>query len=401
MAPNIYDIRRRGIIGFLLLSVVVVSVFLFYSDSLVKDLSEQERERMQIWADATRELVNPIDPNAVSGSNVDFLLSIIERNRTIPVLLTDDGGEIIMQRNFNLPESDSLGLFSLSPVNREYLVKKLGKLRQSPNVIEIDMGDAGKQWLYYEDSKVLKSLSFYPYVQLLVLLAFVLIVYYAVSSTKRAEQNKVWVGLSKETAHQLGTPISSLMAWMELLEDEGVSPETVAEMNKDVKRLSTIASRFSKIGSRPSMEPFDINEIVSHATDYMSTRISRRITLTVTPWNEPLIGTLSPPLTEWVMENLIKNAVDALEGRGSITITIRPEKTKAVIEISDTGKGIARKNQKAIFNPGFTTKSRGWGLGLTLTKRIIEDYHGGLIYVKKSELGVGTTFAIELPLAQS
>lgn len=401
MAPNIYDIRRRGIIGFLLLSVVVVSVFLFYSDSLVKDLSEQERERMQIWADATRELVNPIDPNAVSGSNVDFLLSIIERNRTIPVLLTDDGGEIIMQRNFNLPESDSLGLFSLSPVNREYLVKKLGKLRQSPNVIEIDMGDAGKQWLYYEDSKVLKSLSFYPYVQLLVLLAFVLIVYYAVSSTKRAEQNKVWVGLSKETAHQLGTPISSLMAWMELLEDEGVSPETVAEMNKDVKRLSTIASRFSKIGSRPSMEPFDINEIVSHATDYMSTRISRRITLTVTPWNEPLIGTLSPPLTEWVMENLIKNAVDAMEGSGSITITIRPEKTKAVIEISDTGKGIARKNQKAIFNPGFTTKSRGWGLGLTLTKRIIEDYHGGLIYVKKSELGVGTTFAIELPLAQS
>ena len=401
MAPNIYDIRRRGIIGFLLLSVVVVSVFLFYSDSLVKDLSEQERERMQIWADATRELVNPIDPNAVSGSNVDFLLSIIERNRTIPVLLTDDGGEIIMQRNFNLPESDSLSLFSLSPVNREYLVKKLGELRQSPNVIEIDMGDAGKQWLYYEDSKVLKSLSFYPYVQLLVLLAFVLIVYYAVSSTKRAEQNKVWVGLSKETAHQLGTPISSLMAWMELLEDEGVSPETVAEMNKDVKRLSTIASRFSKIGSRPSMEPFDINEIVSHATDYMSTRISRRITLTVTPWDEPLIGTLSPPLTEWVMENLIKNAVDAMEGSGSITITIRPEKNKAVIEISDTGKGIARKNQKAIFNPGFTTKSRGWGLGLTLTKRIIEDYHGGLIYVKKSELGVGTTFAIELPLAQS
>ena len=401
MAPNIYDIRRRGIIGFLLLSVVVVSVFLFYSDSLVKDLSEQERERMQIWADATRELVNPIDPNAVSGSNVDFLLSIIERNRTIPVLLTDDGGEIIMQRNFNLPESDSLGLFSLSPVNREYLVKKLGKLRQSPNVIEIDMGDAGKQWLYYEDSKVLKSLSFYPYVQLLVLLAFVLIVYYAVSSTKRAEQNKVWVGLSKETAHQLGTPISSLMAWMELLEDEGVSPETVAEMNKDVKRLSTIASRFSKIGSRPSMEPFDINEIVSHASDYMSTRISRRITLTVTPWNEPLIVTLSPPLTEWVMENLIKNAVDAMEGSGSITITIRSEKNKAVIEISDTGKGIARKNQKAIFNPGFTTKSRGWGLGLTLTKRIIEDYHGGLIYVKKSELGVGTTFAIELPLAQS
>lgn len=391
--------RRRGIIGFLILSVVVVSVFLLYSDSLVKDLSEQERERMQIWADATREIVNLGNSEAPAGTGVDFLLSIIERNRTIPVLLTDDDGEIIMQRNFSLPESpDSLALFSLSDVNREFLMKKLDKLRDSPNVIEIDMGDAGRQWLYYEDSKVLKSLSFYPYVQVLVLLAFVLIVYYAVSSTKRAEQNKVWVGLSKETAHQLGTPISSLMAWMELLEESGVSPETVAEMNKDVKRLSTIASRFSKIGSKPSMEPHDLNEIVGHAAEYMSSRISRRISLKVNPWNSPLTVTLSPPLTEWVMENLIKNAVDAMEGSGNITVNIRPEKNTAVIEITDTGKGIARKNQKAIFNPGFTTKSRGWGLGLTLTKRIIEDYHGGLIYVKKSELGVGTTFAIELPL---
>lgn len=391
--------RRRGIIGFLILSVVVVSVFLLYSDSLVKDLSEQERERMQIWADATREIVNLGNSEAPAGTGVDFLLSIIERNRTIPVLLTDDDGEIIMQRNFSLPESpDSLALFSLSDVNREFLMKKLDKLRDSPNVIEIDMGDAGRQWLYYEDSKVLKSLSFYPYVQVLVLLAFVLIVYYAVSSTKRAEQNKVWVGLSKETAHQLGTPISSLMAWMELLEESGVSPETVAEMNKDVKRLSTIASRFSKIGSKPSMEPHDLNEIVGYAAEYMSSRISRRISLKVNPWRSPLTVTLSPPLTEWVMENLIKNAVDAMEGSGNITVDIRPEKNTAVIEITDTGKGIARKNQKAIFNPGFTTKSRGWGLGLTLTKRIIEDYHGGLIYVKKSELGVGTTFAIELPL---
>lgn len=391
--------RRRGIIGFLILSVVVVSVFLLYSYSLVKDLSEQERERMQIWADATREIVNLGNSEAPTGTGVDFLLSIIERNRTIPVLLTDDDGEIIMQRNFSLPESpDSLALFSLSDVNREFLMKKLDKLRDSPNVIEIDMGDAGRQWLYYEDSKVLKSLSFYPYVQVLVLLAFVLIVYYAVSSTKRAEQNKVWVGLSKETAHQLGTPISSLMAWMELLEESGVSPETVAEMNKDVKRLSTIASRFSKIGSKPSMEPHDLNEIVGYAAEYMSSRISRRISLKVNPWRSPLTVTLSPPLTEWVMENLIKNAVDAMEGSGNITVDIRPEKNTAVIEITDTGKGIARKNQKAIFNPGFTTKSRGWGLGLTLTKRIIEDYHGGLIYVKKSELGVGTTFAIELPL---
>ncbi|MDE6174123.1 MAG: HAMP domain-containing histidine kinase, partial [Duncaniella sp.] len=343
-------------------------IFLFYSDSLVKDLSEQERERMQIWADATREIVNAGSGESDVPSNFDFLLSIIERNRTIPVLLTDENGEIIMQRNFTLPEAaDSTVLFGLSPANRQFLLDKLADLRKTPNVIDIDMGTAGRQHLYYEDSKVLKSLSFYPYVQVLVLLAFVLIVYYAVSSTKRAEQNKVWVGLSKETAHQLGTPISSLMAWLELLPDSGVSPEIVVEMDKDVKRLSTIASRFSKIGSRPSMETEDLNTIVSHSAEYMSTRISSRIRLSVATRPVPLPVSMSAPLAEWVMENLIKNAVDAMEGSGSISVVLRQEKNLAVIEISDTGKGIPKKNHKTIFNPGFTTKKRGWGLGLTLT----------------------------------
>lgn len=382
--------------------MVVVGVFLFYSDSLVKDLSEQERERMQIWADATREMVNIGTSDESDGfADVDFLLSIIERNRTIPVLLTDDSGEIIMQRNFTLPEpADSLSVFSLSDANRKFLIDKYEELSKTSNVIDIDLGEAGKQHLYYEDSKVLKSLSFYPYVQVLVLLAFVLIVYYAVSSTKRAEQNKVWVGLSKETAHQLGTPISSLMAWMDILEESGVSGEIVTEMNKDVRRLSTIASRFSKIGSRPSMEIEDLNEVVSRSAEYMQTRISSRIKLSIIPAPEKILVTLSTPLLEWVMENLIKNAVDAMEGSGSITVEVFETKGKAVVEVTDTGKGIARKNQSAIFNPGFTTKSRGWGLGLTLTKRIVEEYHGGLIYVKKSEIGVGTTFAVELPLAK-
>lgn len=399
MSGNIYDIRRKGFIGFLLLSVAVVGIFLFYSDSLVKDLSEQERERMQIWADATREIVNTGSGESEMPSNFDFLLSIIERNRTIPVLLTDDSGEIIMQRNFTLPEAADSTVFGLSDVNRKFLLDKLSDLRKTPNVIDIEMGAAGKQHLYYEDSKVLKSLSFYPYVQVLVLLAFVLIVYYAVSSTKRAEQNKVWVGLSKETAHQLGTPISSLMAWLELLPDSGVSPEIVAEMDKDVKRLSTIASRFSKIGSRPSMEIEDLNEIVSHSAGYMSSRISSRIKLSVATCPTPLPVSMSAPLAEWVMENLIKNAVDAMEGSGSISVVLRQEKNNAVIEISDTGKGIPKKNHKTIFNPGFTTKKRGWGLGLTLTKRIVEEYHKGTIYVKRSEPGAGTTFAIEFPLS--
>ena len=272
-------------------------------------------------------------------------------------------------------------------------------MRQTPNVIAIDMGDAGSQYLYYEDSRLLKALSYYPYIQVIVLMAFILIVYYAVSSTQRAEQNKVWVGLSKETAHQLGTPISSLLAWMELLEGMGVDKETVGEMNKDVKRLATIASRFSKIGSRPSMEDEDLNEVAIRSAEYMATRISRRISLTITPSQTPLPVRMSAPLTEWVMENLIKNAVDAMEGSGSISVNIYRDKTNAVVDISDTGKGISRKHQKTIFNPGFTTKTRGWGLGLTLARRIIEEYHNGRIYVKQSELGVGTTFTIEIPLA--
>lgn len=403
MARNIYEIRRYGIIIFMVVSLAVVGVFLYFSDSLVKDLSIQERSRMQVWANATREIVETSSADGASpgSSTMDFLLSIIEDNSNIPVLLTDAEGNILMHRNFNLPEPiDSFSPFYISEHNREFLQGKLAKLRDTPNVITIEMPQGfGNQYLYYEDSRLLKALSLYPYIQILVLVAFILTVYYAVSSTQRAEQNKVWVGLSKETAHQLGTPISSLMAWMELLESMGVDKETVTEMNKDVKRLSTIASRFSKIGSRPSMENEDLSQVAVRASEYMATRISRRIHLTVQPSTVPLPVSLSAPLTEWVMENLIKNAVDAMEGSGSITVKAYRDKSNAIVDVTDTGKGISRKHQKTIFNPGFTTKSRGWGLGLTLAKRIIEDYHDGHIYVKHSELGVGTTFTIEIPLA--
>ncbi|MDE6685127.1 MAG: HAMP domain-containing histidine kinase [Duncaniella sp.] len=400
MTHNIYEIRRYGIILFMMVSLVVVAIFLYYSDSLVRDLSEQERARMQVWADATREIVRTSsDDDGGAVSSMDFLLSIIEGNSNIPVLLTDDAGTILMHRNFRLPEPvDSAAPLFISERNIEFLREKLSEMRNTPNVISIDMGDAGSQYLYYEDSRLLKALSYYPYIQVVVLIAFILIVYYAVSSTQRAEQNKVWVGLSKETAHQLGTPISSLLAWMELLEGMGVDREVVNEMNKDVKRLSTIASRFSKIGSRPSMEDEDLNDVAIRSAEYMSTRISKRISLTINPSHSPLPVRMSAPLTEWVMENLIKNAVDAMEGNGSISVDIYSEKNNAVVDITDTGKGISRKHQKTIFNPGFTTKTRGWGLGLTLAKRIIEEYHNGRIYVKRSEIGVGTTFTIEIPL---
>ncbi|MCX4259780.1 MAG: ATP-binding protein [Muribaculaceae bacterium] len=396
---NIYDIRRRGTVIFLIITAVVVAVFLWVSDSLVSDLAEQERARMQIWADATRQIVSADPFDADDHSDINFLLSIIAANRTIPVLVTDDRDSIIDQRNFNLPESaDSLPPWVITPANEAYLRSKLARLKSGTNVIHISIAPGVEQHLYYEDSKLLQRLSLYPYVQLLVMLAFVAVVYYAVTSSKKAEQNKVWVGLSKETAHQLGTPISSLMAWIEMLPVYGVDQETVDEMNKDVQRLGTIASRFGKIGSPPAMVHADLNGVVRSATGYMSSRISSAVEFSVSLWSEPLTVSLSAPLLEWVMENLIKNAVDAMEGHGRLAVTTAVEGQSAVIEVADSGRGIPRKNFQTIFNPGFTTKSRGWGLGLTLAKRIVEQYHGGRIFVRSSEPGVGTVFCITLPI---
>ncbi len=400
---NIYEIRRYGVIAFMAVSLLVVTFFLYFSNSLVQDLSEQERARMQIWADATKQIVAMGDEESEpSTADIDFLLSIIEENRNIPVLLTDNDGNIIMHRNFDLPEPvDSMNPLFISETNAHFLNDKLDVLKRGHNVIHIIISPDNLQHLYYEDSKLLKMLSYYPYIQVVVMLAFICIVYFAVTSTKKAEQNKVWVGLSKETAHQLGTPISSLMAWMQLLADMGVDPEMVGEMDKDVKRLSTIASRFSKIGSRPNMERENLNDVVERSASYMATRISSRIKLTINLSPEPLPVKISAPLFEWVMENLIKNAVDAMEGHGAIDVTTGSDKTGAWVEVKDTGKGLSRKNFKTIFNPGYTTKKRGWGLGLTLAKRIIEQYHSGRIYVKESTPGVGTTFRIELPRVEA
>lgn len=395
---SIYDFRRYGKAALLITAAAMVALFLYISNGLVNDLSMQERDRMEIWADATKQIINLGAADEPSAVDLDFLLGIIERNTTIPVLLTDDEGNILQYRNLDLPETvDENGVGELSEANVDFLQSKLAELSTTPNVIHIVIAPQTMQHLYYEDSTLLKRLSYYPYVQLLVMLAFIVVVYFAVLTTKKAEQNKVWVGLSKETAHQLGTPISSLMAWMELLPEMGVDIETVAEMNKDVSRLSMIASRFSKIGSKPKMEECDLNVIVRNATSYMSTRISPRISLSVTLWNGSLPVRACAPLFEWVMENLIKNAVDAIGDSGSISVVTFDEGGMAVVEVTDSGKGIARKNFKTVFNPGFTTKSRGWGLGLTLAKRIIEQYHSGSIFVKDSTLGVGTTFRIQLP----
>lgn len=392
---NIYDSRRIWKMVLLAVSLILVAVFIYFSNTLVKDLAKQERERMEIWADATRELTTLTD------TDVDFLFRIIRGNKNIPVLLVDDSGNIIEQRNFKLPEpadTAKMMIDEYTQVNKAFLAKKLKKLRNSTNSIEIKIDDSTRQMLYYEDSDVLRRLAYYPYIQLAVMLLFLGIAYFALISVKKAEQNRVWVGLSKETAHQLGTPISSLMAWTQMLDSMGIDKEIIADMDTDVHRLSVIADRFSKIGSMPDKELTFINEAVESSLTYMRTRIPKHVTLTVHTDGDKNCGVmLCQPLFEWVMENLTKNAVDAMGGQGRIDIVVTSDAQHAHLYVKDTGKGIPRKNFKNVFNPGFTTKKRGWGLGLTLVKRIIEEYHGGKIYVKESEVGKGTTFSIEIP----
>lgn len=397
--------QRYGKVIFLITSTIAIVMFLLISNGLVKELAQQERERMNIWARATERLVK-----AETDTDFDFLLSIISQNNSIPVMVSDANFNIIEARNFNLPDKEDPSHISISDYsdrNKEYLLKRLRKpggdtplhemAAKNPHFIEVEIFPNTYQYIYYEDSILLRRLSLYPYIQLIVMIILALIIYLAVIYTKRAEQNRVWVGLSKETAHQLGTPISSLMAWNEYLRTMGADEEITSEIEKDVTRLSVIADRFGKIGSQPELQLEYINDIVGTSLDYMKTRIGGRVALTVNLPDDNCGVLASRPLFAWVMENITKNAVDAMGGVGKIDISVGRDRDKAWIEIHDTGKGIARKNFKNVFSPGFTTKKRGWGLGLTLVKRIIEEYHSGRIFVKDSELGKGTTFRIELP----
>lgn len=407
MKLNIIPRQRPGILIVILVSAVAMIAFLLVSNNLIKQLATQERERMDIWAQATQRLAQ-----ANVDSDFEFLLGIIAQNNSIPVLITDKDFNIYEFRNFDLPDKGDMdkSLYSeLSDRNKEYLLKKLKKpggdtpldvmAARNNHFIAIEMAEGSDQYIYYEDSKLLRSLTAYPYIQMGVMIILALILYMAVVYTKRAEQNRVWVGLSKETAHQLGTPISSLMAWVEFFRASGTDPEITEEIDKDVRRLSVIADRFSKIGSRPEMDLEYVNETVGRSLEYMKSRVSGHVRINMHLSEDDHGVRLSRPLVEWVMENLTKNAVDAMQGDGTIDITTGADRNMVWIEVKDTGKGIPRKRFKTVFNPGYTTKKRGWGLGLTLVKRIIEEYHGGRIFVKESEVGRGTTFRIELPMA--
>ena len=369
--------------------VIIVAIFfavvsLVISDRLVSQMAEEERHKMELWAAATQSVTS----NDYEESLL-FASRIIESNTTIPMIQVNARGEIINYNNIDLPRTDP----------SRYLYQKLKEFRAGYPPIEIDYG-LGKEYLYYSDSTTLKQLLLFPYVQVAVFLIILGVSVLAIVSLKRADQNFIWEGMSRETAHQLGTPISSLMAWRELLMAQAVDPMVVQEMGKDIQRLEMIADRFQKIGSSPKLEPCDLGVLVMKAVAYLQPRISKGVSISVLDEPEEAVYVLaSEQLIAWVFENLIKNAVDAMQSKGAISIRYGAGEEHAFIEIQDTGKGLPRAQWEKIFRPGYTTRQRGWGLGLSLARRIVQDYHKGRIYVRHSELGVGTTFRILLTLS--
>lgn len=370
-------------------AIIIAAASLAISHFLVADLENEEKNRMAVWAEAMRTL-----NNADENTDLNLVLKVINENNTIPVVVLDSQGKAQVFRNVTLSGAD----FNDSLKNAALLGKTF--LRKGRH-IKIMLNQKNNEYIQvcYDESLMLKRLAAYPLVQLGIVLIFVVVAIFALLSSKKAEQNKVWVGLSKETAHQLGTPISSLMAWIEILKETYPDDDLIPEMNKDVKRLQLIADRFSKIGSLPEPVPSSLNEVLDHVIDYMDRRTSKSIQMIKVFPQHDVIVKINASLFEWVIENLSKNAVDAMGGKvGRITLRVEETDKCAVIEVSDTGKGIKRKDLNNVFRPGFTTKERGWGLGLSLAKRIVEEYHNGKIWVKSSEVGKGTTFRIELPL---
>lgn len=375
---------RNVKIVLIVVAALIAATSLIVSNALVSDLKTEERKKMQVWADAM-DYLNRADEN----TDLSLVLSVLNGNTTIPVVVTDKKGAISQHRNIEIPsDTDSLAV----------LMDVVARMRADGRIIRVDLGTDGEDYLEvcYSESLILKQLAYYPYVQLIVVLLFFVVCFFAILSSKRAEQNRVWVGLSKETAHQLGTPISSLMAWTTVLKEKYPSDELIPEMERDVARLQRVAERFSKIGSLPEPTSEDAVDVVERAVEYMKRRSPSQVTYTFNAPRRPLLVRMNAPLIEWVVENLCKNAVDAMNGAGAIDISLKQGKDYIYLEVSDTGKGIPKSKHKQVFEPGYTTKKRGWGLGLSLAKRIVEEYHKGRIYVKKSAVGRGTTFCVEL-----
>ena len=365
------DRIRQVKILLVIAAIVIAVVSLLVSHYLVRDLQREERAKMETWAEALHAL-NTADET----TDLSLVLNVIQSNNTIPVIVVNSEGHIDDFRNID----DTLHIEAYAR-----------RMMQAGDTIRIE-----GQLVCYDESTMLKRLTQWPYVQLGIVMIFVVVAIFALLSSKRAEQNKVWVGLSKETAHQLGTPISSLMAWVEILKENYPQDDLIPEMDQDVKRLQRIAERFSKIGSLPEPVDASMNEVLVHVVDYMDRRTSKKVEMVCHVPDHDVIVKMNASLFEWVIENLCKNAVDAMEGAGRIVLTLTDDDGRVALEVQDNGKGIRKKDIKNVFTPGFSTKKRGWGLGLSLAKRIVEEYHKGRIYVKSSEVGKGTTFRIEL-----
>ena len=394
---DIYSKKQKwkfALIGF---AVIIGISSLFVTNTLVKELKTEERKKIELWAQATKHLVS-----LTGEGDYSLAIKVISENNNIPVILVDACDSILENRNFqNCTKSDSffinLGLITPQIIDNKFLRSELNEIKEGGDEpIEINIiGD--KQWIYYKDSALLYRLRYYPVYQLGFIGLFMFIAYFMFSASRRSEQNKVWAGMAKETAHQIGTPLSSLMAWTELLKEKEGTEQMVAEMEKDIKRLETITERFSKIGSKSELQKRDIVNLVSQSIEYLKARMPVNTEFDIQVPGKEIIIPLNSVLFEWVIENLVTNAVDAMKGKGKISVSISEEENKIVVNISDTGDGIDRSIIRNIFKPGVTSKKRGWGLGLSLSKRIIEEYHKGSIFVMKSDKRKGTTFTIWLP----
>ena len=394
---DIYSKKQKWKFTLLGFAIIIGISSLFVTNRLVKQLKNEERKKIQLWAHATKHLVS------ITGEgDYSLAIKVISENSNIPVILVDECDSILEHRNFNqYSKADSLllslGLIQEQEITKSFLRKELTQIREgTEDPIEINiLGD--KQWIYYKDSALLYQLRYYPIYQLGFIGLFMFIAYFMFSASRKSEQNKVWAGMAKETAHQIATPLSSLMAWIELLKGKEGTESMVHEMEKDIKRLETITDRFSKIGSKSELQKVDVVHLIRQSVEYLKSRMPVNTLFTLDFPDKEIIIPINSILLEWVVENLVKNAVDAMKGRGKIKISITEDTNNLILNIADNGDGIDRSILKNIFKPGVTSKKRGWGLGLSLSKRIVEEYHKGSIFVMQSEKGVGTTFCIQLP----
>ena len=379
---NIYTRKLRWKFLLFVTAISIGVSSLLYTNNLVRKLAVEERKRAELLFEAQRKIINA----EMADPNLDFYGKVIENNETVPVIVVDSLDNIVFMRNMDPIKMD----------NPRYVSKKLKQLKEASDPITINVSPTERQYLYYSKSTILTKLTVYPFVQLGIILLFILVAYFAFSSSRNAEQNQVWVGLSKETAHQLGTPISSLMAWLEMMKMKSSDPDLLTELEKDVKRLEKITERFSKIGSKPILKKENLISVISSAVTYLKTRSSGSVKFNVHLSSEELFVPINASLFEWVIENICKNAIDATNGQGEVEIFISDHNQVVYVDVSDTGKGISKGLFKTIFKPGYTTKERGWGLGLSLAKRIVEEYHDGRIFVHQSEIGKGTVIRIVL-----